>query len=356
MSTEEPADGLYEGSTLDEVREALEFNPYTHDGELIVERLPHYAFADINYLGSRLWGPKREHYRFARRLMERQSQRILEDQRDTFERSPRKVIHPNGMGLIGEWEIDVDTGLTGYFAQGAKGLFVGRASMIDGVVVKGPGVHRTVGFAGKILPTMDPSERVRTANFVMIDTFLGRDRYYLESSPTNNPSITDLGFLGSVRTGATGAMKLIRMLEARGVFGRADTAAMYRPLGQISHVGLSPQAASRTPVWMRIHHVAGAEPAKRHPDFRQELWETLRSQGTLVFAIQISEHLVEDAAPNAAEYLAQVNLQKTIASTPGFAWRSIGRITLREAFLSEGADHRLRFHHDRVLEPSYEQG
>jgi hypothetical protein len=355
VSAEEADEGIYEGSTLEELRRAMEDKPFTEDGHLVVERLPRNPFIDINYVGSRLWSPRRGHFQFNRKLLERQSHRILEDRRDTFERSPRKGIHPNGICFIGEWEIDVDTGLTGYFAAGAKGLFVGRAAMMDNVVLKAPGVHRAAGFAGKILPTMDPSERVRTANFVMIDTFFGRDQYYLESSPTNNPSITELGLMGTIRTGSTGVVKLLRILELGGVLGSADIAPTYRPLGQISHLGLSSRTPARTPVWMRISYVAGVEPAQRYPDFRQELWETLRLAGSLVFSIEVSKHVVEDA-PDAAEFLSRANLKETIASTPDFAWLPIGRITLREPFLSEGADHRVRFHHDRVLEPSYEQG
>jgi len=95
-----------------------------------------------------------------------------------------KLLHPNGVCLSGTWEITEPSNYTGYFAQGKQGLIIGRASTT--LTNTKEGRNRGFGFAGKLYPTMDPSETAKTANFFLIDVLFGTHaKHYLDVALTS---------------------------------------------------------------------------------------------------------------------------------------------------------------------------
>ena len=67
----------------------------------------------------------------------------------------RRIISPNGICVLGTWEIREDTPYTGYFAKGAKGLLIGRYSSDGNETMRGQ--RRSLSLAGKLYPTTDPN-------------------------------------------------------------------------------------------------------------------------------------------------------------------------------------------------------
>lgn len=337
----------YHGSSFDQMLEVLRDSPYTKNGRLEPGSLPDYALIDINYVLSRIPNCLLSHFRKTRSELESHSRRVLHDRRDFFADKPPKPVHTNGIAFTGEWIIDHDTGLTGYFAGGSRGLFMGRLSIMNGILRRGPGTKRSIGFAGKVYPTLNSAAVVRPANFVLMETFFGNDAYFLEIPLTNNPTLTLQGPLDFCVEGLWKG-KIFGLAEANAVFKSLDPGQRLRPMDEISRLGLLDGAPSRTPVWMRLEYAGGRDSIVRRDDFREELWETWRARGELVYSITVSIQLIEDA-PDRVAYLSKADLAETRESGVKFDWIKIGRIVLKEGFLSEGADHRTRFHHPVVV-------
>src|SRR6185295_3642737 len=78
----------------------------------------------------------------------------------------RRLLHPNGVCLFGQWQITADTPYTGYFARGRTALLVARYSTCCGETRRGH--TRSLALVGKLFPTTDPDHAapLRTANFI----------------------------------------------------------------------------------------------------------------------------------------------------------------------------------------------
>ena len=87
----------------------------------------------------------------------------------------RRIVHPNGVCLIGRWEITEDTGYSGYFAKGSTALAVARYSTCCTETRRGH--TRSLSMVGKLFPTTDPEHAapLRTANFMTQDDIGGDD-------------------------------------------------------------------------------------------------------------------------------------------------------------------------------------
>jgi hypothetical protein len=121
------ADRIYKGSHFSEVREALFANPYQKvwgsPGEPPLPR------REVNLLsvlrGLSPWlSPFAISY-----LLYKASKRTIDSKADLRWGSDgkgfRRIIHPNGICLIGKWEITADTGYPGYFRKGSQALVIG---------------------------------------------------------------------------------------------------------------------------------------------------------------------------------------------------------------------------------------
>lgn len=243
------------------------------------------------------------------------AQRTLNDKAD-FYPILEKGVHANGICLSGSWEMNNSvTPYTGYFMAGTKALFIGRVSTVtDRTENKGP---RTFGFAGKIFPTLDPNEVVKTENFFTIDVLLGaRTKRFVSTKLSNSPRI----FSGPLSTDWS---FLFHGLLINGFFSAADRNPGFRPVTNIAALGLR-NGRPIAPKVIEIS-VAPATPihrdAERAEDFRNEL-----DMGNFLEGLTLLVKAGSDAE----------------------ALETIGRIHLDQTYVSYGCDRQLHFAHPKM--------
>lgn len=246
--------------------------------------------------------------------LKKDAQRTVSDREDYYDRIAKK-LHPNGVCVLGTWSIDQPTDYTGYYANGSKGLFVGRISVAMGKTKSGQ--KRGFGFAGKIFPTMDESAAVETANFFTVDVLMGTKSRFFDVKTTNQPKLGfDFGLIGLG----------IRIASA---LTTADKDPGFRPLYPISEATVEDKQSAVGPKWMRLstdESISG----NSQVDFRDEVLQGLEDNGTLKFNIDASDV----GSDNEDDQL----------------WQRIGKIEITEAVTSYGCDRRLHFPHPKLKE------
>lgn len=243
-------------------------------------------------------------------LLRRDAKRTL---RDTVDFYPRleKLVHANGICLAGRWQIDTATPYSGYFKQGAQALWLGRASVSLSETQRGQ--PRGFAMAGKLFPTLDPTQVVPTANFFLADVLSGTQReHYLQTAMTNQPKI---GFRWA-------AIPL--MFQVGRAFSGLDQQAGYRPVENIAALG--EQGAVRAPKFLMLRP-APSNPLNDAVDFRDELNLAKAKAAAWQWEIWVSE-------------------QASQPSDEG--WQKIGQITADRSVVSYGCDRQLHFAHPRV--------
>jgi hypothetical protein len=247
------------------------------------------------------------------------SKRTLADKRDLLPYFD-KVLHPNGICFAGEWVITEANPYSGYFKAGSRGLIVARVSAALSETKHGQ--LRAWGFAGKIFPTEDPGQVVKTANFFTIENLGGTLHDFLDAENTNDilavaptPNLVKYGAVAGAVTAD---------------FNLADpqldpTLIAHRQLYPISELGETNAAAVKTPRWMMITG-APETPRVQADDFRDELRVANFLPGTLRFDIFVSD--------------VGTRLGPRV-------WTKIGYIELDEDAVSESCDHRLHFTHPK---------
>jgi hypothetical protein len=285
----------YQGSTFREVRDQVFSDPYV--------TLPLHTIT----LGSFYHG-------FANMLL-RATTRALNDQSDI---APyfQKLVHPNGVALTGTWNVTEGSNYTGYFSPGSRALIIVRCSTLLYKTTRGS--YRGFAFAGKIFPTMDPDERVRTADFLTIDVLAGtKAAHYTDVALTNEPP---LGFNSDV----------IRMLgvviATFGTFIHADYNPVLRPTYPVGELGLPEGATANSPRWIMLRACPGCGQSDE-ADFRNEL-------------------MVENYADNMLRFNLSAAADRLLTGERD--WRYLGHIDLTESVASESCDHRLVFQHPRL--------
>lgn len=246
-------------------------------------------------------------------LLRRDAERTL---RDTVDFYPRleKLVHANGICLAGRWQIDSATPYTGYFKQGAEGLWLGRASVSLSETKRGQ--PRGFAMAGKLFPTLDPTKTVPTASFFLADVLSGTQReHYLQTAMTNQPKI---GFRFA-------AIPL--MFQVSRAFSGLDKQAGYRPVDNIAALG-EPVAGSaiRAPKFLMLRPSPN-NPLNDAVDFRDEL------------------NLSKAHAP---AWQWQIWVSDQASSPTDEGWQKIGQITANQSIVSYGCDRQLHFAHPRI--------
>jgi hypothetical protein len=241
----------------------------------------------------------------------RSGRRTIADQRDILPQF-NKLIRPNGIALAGTWTITEESPYTGFFARGAKGLIIARASVAFGRTERGS--YRSFGMAGKLFPTVDRDKRTATANFFVID----------DNGGTLTPSYLDAELLTHAKLSINrGSLAHLPLLIAITVAQRiADTHSEVRQLYPIARAGGVDAEDARAPELMMIRADTAARAGA--PDFRDELRVALYDGKVLPFGI-----FVRDDARH--------------------AWQRLGRIEFTDDVVSNSCDHRLHFSHPKWI-------
>jgi hypothetical protein len=241
-------------------------------------------------------------------LLAKRAKATLAEHADYYERL-EKVVHPTGICFAGDWRITEPTPYDGYFATGARGFLIARASSASGANVAGQ--KRPFGFAGKIFPTENPDAVVETINFVTIDNLAGTlAAHYLDVIPTNVPP-TGFTFIP------------VQTLETFFALRAADSNITSRPIRQIGEWNSGKSGRARSPKRMFLKAAAGT-PRIDEPDFRREL-DVSRYPGGIVLEIYAS------------------------SDTSGAGEQTLlGKATLTESKVSYACDRQLHFNHERA--------
>jgi hypothetical protein len=285
----------YHGSTFREVRDQVFSDPYT--------TLPMHTIT----LGS--------FYHGMANLLLRATRRALTDPSDI---APyfQKLVHPNGVALTGTWNITEQSDYTGYFSPGSKALIIARCSTLLYKTTRGS--DRGFAFAGKIFPTMDPDQRVETADFLTIDVFAGtKAAHFTDVALTNAPP---LGLNLDV-------IRLLGVVIATfGSFIRADFNPVFRPIYPVAELGLPEGAVANSPKWIMVRAWPGSGQSEAE-DFRNEL-----------------------NVKNYLNNMLRFNVSAASGKLPSGDrdWRHLGHIDLTESVASESCDHRLVFQHPKL--------
>jgi len=310
----------YAGSRFKEVVDALFANPYQRvwggQGE---PPLPVYKVSFGSLLSGRLFNAS------ARALDSGADLRWGADKKGF-----RRLLHPNGVCLVGKWQITGETVYSGYFAKGSQALAIGRYSTCCSETRRGR--TRSLSLVGKLFPTTDPNHAtpLRTANFITQDDIGGSNTEFINAVELRNAPDTTLSRRGS---GAP-------ILLAVGLtFGRVDKQPTIRQLYPIAELGKPADQPTRAPEFMRLL-VAPDQPivAGADLDFRDEVMEQIFDRGdpapkrTLTFNIEVTDEGVTGGSA--------VRERRTFRN-----WRSIGTLTFENAVVSYNGDSVIHFNH-----------
>lgn len=294
------------GSTFREVLKVLENKDFVPQSEIEKKEFAVYASGKLpqykmNYMS--VFG-KGKH-------LKEDAQRTINDHSDYFPRI-EKLLHPNGVCVVGSWQMTEANPYSGLFKNGSKALFVGRVSVaMEKTSSKS---DRGFGFAGKLFPTNSPDERVNTINFFSVDILMGENTpHFLGTAVTNEP---ESGF--KLRLIALG-LKITKALKL------ADKNPMFRPVTPIAKVG-EKTGNIKSPKWMRMSAEDGTI-LNDEKDFRNEVVKALADNKILKLKVEVSE------------------TTKDRHATTG--WNKVGVIKIDRAMVSYGCDRRLHFNHPK---------
>lgn len=282
----------YKGSTFREVRDLVFSDPY--------ETLPSYTIT----LGSLYDG-------FTNALLVA-SRRALTNEHDIVDHFQR-LVHPVGIALTGKWEMTEDSPYSGLFKKGTETLLLVRCSVLLYKTLQGQ--YRGFAFAGKIFPTLDPDERVKTVDFFTIDVLAGtKANFFTGVELSNDPP---LGF-------NTDLFRLFWVVNATfAAFIRANWNPVMRPVYRLSEYGVADVKDAKTPRWMMLKGWGGSGQCNT-PDFRNELRVENYIDNKLIFDVFTADKKLSNGQRD---------------------YKRIGKITLDESVTSDACDHRLKFRH-----------
>jgi hypothetical protein len=321
-------DRSYQGSRFSEVRNALFTNPYQQRwGGVGEPPLPVYG---VDLLGVLRGVPPFRPPYFFRQAVARAVDSKADLRWGPDRKGFRRIIHPNGICLLGVWEISALTPYSGYFREGSRALAIGRYSTCCKETRRGR--IRSLSLVGKLFPTTDPMHRepLRTANFITQQD-LGGDRsdYINDAELRNAPDTT------SWRRGFGLPILLVESI----LFRLTDKQPTQRQLYQIAELGKLDDEATRTPAFMRLM----VDPAQtRIPgqalDFRDEIMAQIYDRGdiaprrALIFHIEVTD----EGSTHGPEFFQRRRFGN---------WVRIGRLIFNEAVASYNGDFVIHFNH-----------
>lgn len=241
-----------------------------------------------------------------------------------------RLLHPNGMILTGEWEIDAapeGVVYTGYFATGKRGPVIARYSTC--CTETRSGRLRSLALVAKIYPDIATNIAVRPASLITQEDLGGTKtdsirEAELTNSPPVTPSARGSGLFAFLVTGLT--------------LRRANPEPTERQLYEIAELEKPAAQPTCCPRFLRLTLDADeSTPSGQELDFRDEVLATIYDRGdpvpkrALVFNIEVSD---------TGKRHGLLNQRLTDQQ-----WTRIGRLTLREAVVSYNGDFVAHFHH-----------
>jgi hypothetical protein len=242
----------------------------------------------------------------------------------------RRLLHPNGVCLIGQWRITEPTSYSGYFAQGSTALTVTRYSTCCTETRRGH--TRSLSMVGKLFPTMDPNHPapLRTANFITQQDIGGERTDFINDADLFNAPNTTASRRGS-------GVPILLMTGF--VLGRADRMPTIRQLYAIAELGKPAGQLTRTPEFMRLRVAAGQPRIQGDAiDFRDEVLAQIFDRGdplprrTLKFDIDVTDE-GQTTGPMLRE-------RRTFQN-----WRKIGEMIFDNGVASYNGDAVIHFNH-----------
>jgi hypothetical protein len=320
-------DRAYRGSRYADVRAALFENPY-RDGVSGQKPgpLPMFKSTIANaWRGAFGNGPD---------FLRQASARVLDSRADlrwgADRKGYRRIIAPNGICVLGSWEITEDTPYSGYFKKGARGLTIARFSS-DGNETR-RGERRSISLGMKIYPTTDPNHPTPLvpASVIIQEDLGGMHTDYLNDAELRNaPNVT------ASRRG----IFLLIIVHAGMIFQDLDKVADSRQVYEVAELGKPEGEPTRSPQHLLLKMAAGQQRIDGHKlDFRDEIYQHIYKDGSdtptgsIDFDISVSDN---------ARKSGVTGLSKVIVTD----WKRIGRLSFTEAIASYNADHVVQFHH-----------
>jgi hypothetical protein len=319
-------DRAYKGSRYAEVRQALYANPY-RGGAAGQEPgpLPMFKSTIRNAWRGTLHG---------HRFLKDASARTI-DTRNDLRWGPdgkgyRKILAPNGICVLGTWEITADSPYTGYFQKGAKGLTIGRISS-DGNETK-RGQRRSISLGMKIYPTMDPDH---PTPLVPASVIAQEDLGGMRTGYVNDAELRNVPNVHAYRRG----IYVLVMIRAGTYFLPLDKVGDARQLHEVAELAKPATVATRCPDHMMLKMASGQRRIEGNGlDFRDEVYGHIypgggqAPTGTMDFDIFVSDRGRRVGFPG----LRRVSVSD---------WQPIGTLRFSEAICSYNGDHVIHFHH-----------
>jgi hypothetical protein len=242
----------------------------------------------------------------------------------------RRILHPNGVCLTGQWRITEQSEYSGYFTEGSEALVLGRYSTCCTETRRGH--TRSLSLVGKLFPTLDENHRtpLRTANFITQQDIGGEDTNFINDAELRNAPDTTVSRRGwGVPT----------LLVTGVVFGRADKEPTIRQLYQVAELDKPETQPTRAPEFMRLL-VAPDQP--RIPgdglDFRDEIMAHIFDKGDSTPKRKLNFYIeVTDDGLTSGTALRQ---RRTFRN-----WRRIGKLVFDNAVISYNGDSVIHFNH-----------
>lgn len=321
-------DRAYNGSRFSEVREALFSNPYQRVwGQNGAPPLPVTEVTLRSVLRGIL--PGGIPYLF-RKATERAVDSGADLRWGSDGKGFRRLLHPNGVCLTGQWRITEETQYSGYFTKGSVALAIGRYSTCCTETRRG--YNRSLSLVGKLFPTTDPNHAtpLRTANFITQQDIGGARTDFINDAVTLNAPDT---------TASRRGFGLPVLLTTGVVFGLVDKQPTIRQLYQIAELEKPKAQPTRAPEFMRLL-IAPYQPriAGDNLDFRDEVMAQIFDKGdpvpkrTLTFYIEVT-----DEGTTTGTALRQ---RRTFQN-----WRRVGALTFDNAVVSYNGDSVIHFNH-----------
>jgi hypothetical protein len=242
----------------------------------------------------------------------------------------RRIIAPNGICVLGNWEITADSPYSGYFRKGSKGLTIGRFSSDGNETMRGQ--RRSISLGMKLYPTMDPEHPapLKPAGLIAQEDLGGMKTAYI-----NDADIRNAPDVHAYRRG----IYMLIMLRAGRLFQQLDKVGDSRQLYEIAELGMSPNETIKAPAHLLLKMPQGQRRIEGDAlDFRDEIYGHIfkpgdaAPTGSMVFDISVSD----TAKRSGFQGLSRVTVSN---------WQRIGKLTFTEAICSYNADHVIQFHH-----------